>query len=329
MEKVQNKINIISILKRITSKKEAGSIFAILLMSIALSILTSSFFTASNLLNIARQISTLAIISVGMAIVAILGDIDLSVGSTFALCAVILAKLISDVDLNPLFAICLTLIVGMVCGAINGFLVAKLKLPAFVATLGTYSSLRGLAMVVTNGWPVSINPEGIEWFFFLGGGELFKIIPMQAIIMAFVVIIFGFILHKTVFGYHVFAVGGNRRAAMLSGISADLVEFLAYVFIGFLCAISAILTVSYVSTAEPTVATGMELDVIASVVIGGCALSGGVGSILGALLGAVTIGVLLNGLILLGVSPFIQKVLIGIVIILAVLFSERVRRKKS
>lgn len=328
MEKVKTERSIKNILKTITSKKEAGSIFAILLMSIALTILTPNFFTSSNLLNIARQISTLAIISVGMAIVAILGDIDLSVGSTFALCAVILAQLISNVELSPVLAIFLTLIIGMVCGAINGFLVAKLKLPAFVATLGTYSSLRGLAMVVTNGWPISVDPEGIEWFFLLGGGKLFNTIPMQVIVMTIVVAIFAFVLHRTVYGYHVFAVGGNRRAAILSGISADLVEFLAYVFIGFLCAISAILTVSYVSTAEPTVATGMELDVIASVVIGGCALSGGVGSILGALLGAVTIGVLLNGLILLGVSPFVQKVLIGIVIILAVLFSERVRRKK-
>ena len=313
-------------LRNLLSKKEFGSIVAIIVMSVVLTITTESFLSVSNLVNVARQISTLSIVAVGMTFVVITSGIDLSVGSNVAFSGMMLAFFLSK-GAHPLLAIIVCLVAGSVVGFLNGFLVAYLKLPPFVATLGTYSSFRGFAMLVTNGWPITLNSnENTAWFYFLGGGKLFNFLPMQIVFMIIVLIIGSIILKKTVYGQHVYAAGGNERAAVLAGISVKTVILKAYTIIGFLCGLAALLTVAYVRTAEPTMAQGMELDVIASAVIGGCSLSGGEGGIVGAFLGAVTIGMLLNGLVLLGASPFIQKILIGAVIIMAVILSERVRK---
>ena len=313
-------------IQKLFSKRESGSIVAIILMSVLLTITTNSFLSVSNLFNVFRQIATLSIAAVGMTFVVITGGIDLSVGSNIAVSGVTLAFLISK-GVHPVIGIIAVLITGLIVGAINGWLVAYVKLPPFVATLGTYSSFRGLAMLITNGWPIVLTPTpGNEWFYFIGGGKIFDVIPMQAIIMLVVLIIGNIILRRTVYGQHLYAVGGNDRAAVLAGISVSSVKLRAYAILGALCGLAALLTVTYVRTAEPTLATNMELDVIAAAVIGGCSLSGGEGGILGSFLGAMTLGILLNGLVLLGASPFIQKIVIGLVIILAVILSERVRK---
>ncbi len=231
---------------------------------------------------------------------------------------------------SPILAILTALAMGTAVGAANGFLVAYMRLPAFVVTMGMASMFRGIALVSTGGWPINLYiTEGNEWFFFLGGGYIFNTIPMQAVVMLVVLIIGGILLRKTVFGNNIYAVGGNERAATLAGISTRKVKMMAYTILGFLAGIVGVLTASYVQSAQPTLAIDMEANVIAAAVIGGCALSGGEGSIPGTLMGSITIGVLLNGLTILGVSANYQKIGIGFVIIMAVILSELMKAARN
>lgn len=315
----------LGLVKWLTGIREVGSVCAIVLLAVALTILSPYFLTVDNLLNVARQVSLNAIIAVGMTLVIITGEIDLSVGSVFGMSAIIMGMLLLA-GCPPAIVILLGLAIGTAVGMLNGVLVTKVGIPSFVATLGALSICRGMALTLTGGWPKSLsNASGIpDWFYFLGGGKLLGLIPMQAVVMLFVIIVGYIVLHKMVIGYHLFAVGGNSRAATLYGISTSRVKVFAFAATGFLSALAGLLALSFVQSAEPNLGTGMELDVIACAVIGGVSLSGGRGSILGAFLGAVTIGILYNGLVLLGVSPFIQRIVIGTVVIGAVAVSEGV-----
>lgn len=309
--------------------RELGPLCAIILLVIILGVLQPRFFTPINLLNVARQISLLCIIAIGMSYCLIAGEFDLSVGSTFGLSAIMSALIVTS-GYNPIFAILVALLLGIIIGTANGLMIAKLGIPSFVVTLGTMSIGRGIALTITKGWPISIyGTEVPKWFLFLGGGKALGIFPMQAVFMAISLVIGFFVLHKTQYGYHLFSVGGNRRAAMLYGISVPKVKILAFAITGFLASMSGILAFSFVQTGEPNMGTLMELEVIAAAVIGGTVIGGGQGSILGVLLGAVTIGILNNGLVLMGVSPFVQKIVMGCVIISAVYFGERVLKARE
>jgi ribose/xylose/arabinose/galactoside ABC-type transport system permease subunit len=316
-------------LREILKIREIGPLAAIILLVIAMGFLQPRFFLAINLMNVARQISLLSMIAIGMSYCLISGEFDLSVGSTFGLSA-IFSALIVTAGYNPLLAILVSLLTGIAIGTFNGVLVAKLAIPSFVVTLGTMSMGRGIALTITKGWPISIYGTKVpSWFLFLGGGRAFDVIPMQAIFMAVSLIIGHIILHKTRYGYHLFSVGGNPRAAMLYGISVARVKIYAFMITGFLASLAGILAFSFVQTGEPNMGTLMELEVIAAAVIGGTAIKGGQGSILGVLLGAMTIGIINNGLVLMGVSPFIQKIVMGCVIISAVYFGERVLKVRG
>lgn len=324
----------VSFIKRITNFKELGPTLAIIILVIALSFSSPYFLTISNLFNIARQISMIAIMAVGIAYVIICAEIDLSVGSTFGLSASLLAIMLKD-GANPFLAIFTVLLLGLFIGTLNGLLVTKIAIPAFIATLGTMSIVRGLALVSTGGWPVSLygNPK-LSWVGYLGSGKLFGIFPMQAVFMIIILAIGGFLLHKTIIGYHIFAVGGNLRASEFSGISVLRTKVFAFAAAGLLAALAGILATGFTAQAEANYGTGMELDVIAAAVIGGISMQGGKGSILGVFLGAVTMGILLNGLVLLGVSPFIQKIVVGSVLIVAVAVGggikfKNIRRRSS
>lgn len=312
-------------LRSITSNSGVTPLIAIIVMVAVLSVTTSSFLTPSNLGNVIRSFSMYCIMAVGMTMVIIVAGIDLSVGSTLAVTSIAAAKVI-QAGMDPILAILAALAVGLLIGLMNGYLIAYIGLPAFVVTLGTQSALRGIALVATDGWPINLTEQiNSSWFRLIGRGELFGKLSMQAVIMLVIVLLGAFLLRKTKFGYHLYAVGGNERAAQLAGINARRIKLMAYTILGVLCAVVGVIYLSYVGAAQPTQGQNYETNVIAAAVIGGCAMSGGEGNMLGTLLGAMTIGVLLNGLTLLGVSANYQKIAIGVVIIISVIISEKMK----
>lgn len=297
---------------------ESGVFFSLIIMCTALTFLSPYFLTADNLFNIVRQISVIAIISSGMTFAIIVGGIDLSVGSMMAFTGCLMA-LFMQKGMDPWLSAIVGLAGGITMGAISGMFISRLRMPAFVATLGMMSFLRGMALTITNGWPIGLYDYSKEYklFFLLGSGKI-GIVPIQAICMVIVLIILHFVLSRMSFGYKVYAVGGNERAAYVSGINVKNIKLIVFSLSGFLCAIAAVLSVTYIRAIEPMIGIGYELDAIAAAVIGGTDLMGGSGTILGTFLGACIMGVLNNGLVLLGVSPFMQQSLIGLVVIGAV-----------
>jgi ribose transport system permease protein len=309
--------------------KKFKSLIAIIILCIVISLLTDKFMTTSNFWNVMRQISVNVCISVGMTLVIITAGIDLSVGSILAISGAVAAGLLkSGIELSSqnlyieftLFGcIVVAIIIGAVLGCINGMTITKFGVPPFVATLAMLTIGRGLTMLYTNGFPISKLGEtfgmiGTGWF--LG-------IPIPVWISAAVVSLAILIMNKTAFGRYVYAIGGNEKAALLSGINVDSVKTKVYIWSGILAAIGGLMVTSRLDSAQPNAGTGYELDAIAAVVIGGTSLSGGKGTIWGTVLGAITIGILNNGLVLLGVSPFWQQIVKGLVILLAVIIDRK------
>ncbi|MBE9610279.1 ABC transporter permease [Chitinilyticum piscinae] len=300
--------------------QKLGPFIALLVVCAGLSIASPDFLTMGNLLNVMRQVSINALIAFGMTLVILLGGIDLSVGSILALSSVLTAKLISALGLDPALATMIGILAGALMGAANGVVIAKGKVAPFIATLGTMTILRGLSLVFSEGRPVTgLNSD---FFSMLGGGYVANLIPVPVIWMLLLFVVFWFVLKKTVFGRHVYAVGGNEEASRLSGLSVDSVKIWVYTISGAMSAMAGIILTSRLNSAQPTAGTGYELDAIAAVVLGGTSLTGGRGWIFGTLVGALLIGVLNNGLNLLGVSSFYQQVIKGVVILLAVLIDR-------
>lgn len=311
-------------LRKIFSGREIGVLIALVLMSVFLSFASDAFLSFRNLLNVGRQVSLLGIMAIGMLFVLISREIDLSVGSTYAMAAIIGGILI--VNQWPLWIVILVgLSVGVVIGLANGVLSTYGQLPSFITTLGMMSVIRGAALLITDGKPVTVNerfgadPATLEKFYFLGQGHLFGIIPMQLVFFIIVIIAGWFLLSKTVFGFRVYAVGGSDRAARVSGIKVFNIKIATLTIMGFLAALAGTLSLAFLPSAQAgRTGVGLELDVIAAPIVGGASLAGGEGTIIGAILGVLIIGVLRNGLVLMGISPFWQEVAIGAVIILAV-----------
>lgn len=297
-----------------------GPLIGLFLLVIVITVLNPSFLSVNNLLNVLRQVSISALIAFGMTFVILTGGIDLSVGSTLALTGAVAASLLAG-GTDPFIAMGLALILGLVLGAINGVIITKGKVAPFIATLATMTIYRGLTLVYTEGRPVSGLGDSLAFQLF-GKGYFFGIpVPVITMVVAFAILYF--ILHKTTFGRRVYAVGGNEEAAKLSGISPDRVKIAVYAITGFLAAMSALILTSRLNSAQPTAGESYELDAIAAVVLGGTSLTGGKGWIFGTLVGALIIGVLNNGMNLIGVSSFFQQVVKGAVILLAVLLDRK------
>jgi ribose transport system permease protein len=294
--------------------------FAFILLIAALSLLSSSFLTLSNALNIARQVSINAIIAAGMTFVILTGGIDLSVGSVLAISGAIIAGLLAA-GRPLLIGIGGGLAVGGILGLINGLIIAKGRVQPFIATLAMLTIGRGLTLVYTDGRPITGLPDDFVW---LGAGEIGRI-PVPVVLMVVVFVIGVLILRQSVMGRYVYAIGGNEEAARLSGVNVAFYKTLVYVISGVLAATSAVILTARLNSAQPTAGSAFELDAIAAVVLGGTTLAGGEGSLGGTILGAFIIGVLNNGLNLLDVSSFYQQVVKGIVILLAVLLDRRLR----
>jgi ribose transport system permease protein len=317
-----------------------GPLIALLILVGLLAFASPYFFTVDNLLNVARQSSFTAILAVGQTVVIITGGIDLSVAAIAALSASVMAVVLTQPieiagvaigPLPPVLGIGAGLLVGIAAGTLNGWVIARFRIPDFVATLGTMTVFRGVALLVTDGLPVpsfraaatgATLPEGLIW---LGSGSLMGI-PAAAIVAILAGVIGWYILRYTNFGRSVYAVGGNRQAAHVSGISVERTKILAYAFSGLMAAAAGLVMMGRLNSANALMAEGEELRSIASVVIGGTNLFGGEGGVVGSLLGALIIGVLGNGLNLLNVSPFWQRIAQGLVILLVVIFDQWRRR---
>ena len=308
------------------------SLAALAVMVVALSASCDSFLTVDNLTNVLRQISVNLCLSMGMTLVILSGGIDLSVGSALALSGAVAAGLLKhgvtlerlnlSIQFTPLGAVVAGLLTGVAIGCANGISITRFRLPPFVATLGMLSIARGLTMLWTDGFP--INSLGDD-FGFIGAGRLFGL-PMPIIIASVLALLLSVVTRRTRFGRALYAVGGNERAASLSGLNVARTKFTAYAICGGLAGVAGLITAARLDAATPDAGVGYELDSIAAAVIGGTSLSGGRGSILGAVLGCLTIGVLNNGLVLLEVSPYWQQVIKGAVILAAVAIDRSTRR---
>lgn len=306
---------------------------ALLLMMLAMTFLSDNFATSENMFNVLRQVSVNLCISVGMTMVILTGGIDLSVGSILALSGAVAAGLLrngislpgSDTFIGFTFlgAVLAALLVGGALGFFNGLMITRFKVPPFVATLAMLTIGRGLTMLYTNGYPIT----GLgESFAYLGTGWLLGI-PMPVWLALVIILGFVFFMRKSRTGRYIYAIGGNEKATLLSGININKVKIAVYTLTGVLCAVAGLLVTARLDSAQPNAGSGYELDSIAAVVIGGTSLSGGKGTIIGTVIGALIIGVLNNGLVLLDVSPFWQQVIKGLVILLAVIL-DRMNAKK-
>jgi ribose transport system permease protein len=291
------------------------------LLSIVLlvSLLSDVFLTSFNLLNVLRQASINGLIAFGMMAVILSAGIDLSVGSTLAVSSVVMAQLILA-GYPTTLAITVALLIGVIIGLLNGLLIAKGKLQPMIATLSTMLVFRGVTLYISNGVPVSKLGEGlIGW---LGRGSFIGI-PVPVYILFIIFIIFALMLKYTVIGKQIYAVGGNSKAAMLSGINVDRTILIVYSLSGLFAALAGIILTSRIDSAVPTAGQTFELNAIAAVVIGGASLTGGRGRAVGTLCGALIIAVIANGLNLLGTSAYIQQIVTGVIIILAVIFDRK------
>ena len=309
---------------RIHGIRELGIFAALLLICICLSIASPYFLVASNLLNVSRQMASIAIMAVGMTYLIIARDFDLSVGSTYGLVGIIAGLLVLNLGIDIWVAVPIVLAFGMLVGLFNGTLVAVVGIPSFIVTLGTLSILRGAALILSGGRPVSDLPPSN--FFDVFAGEFYGV-PAQTLWMTLILSVFGFVLAKTKFGYHVYATGGNPRAARLMGIKTRRVRIINFMIAGFLASFGGVMALAFLNTVPPTSGTALELDIISAVVIGGTALAGGTGSILGTFLGAAIMAVVRNGLVLLGISAYWQQAAIGTVIVVAVTLDVLSSRK--
>ena len=304
--------------------RQFGTLLGLLALSLALWILTPHFLTVSNLLNVLEQSSINAIVAAGMTFAIISGGIDLSVGSVLALSGIVLASLLQTGAGLPV-ALTLALASAAACGLLNGLFVTMGRLPPFIATLGMMSVARGLALIWAEGRPIS------------GFGESFRLIatarplgiPAPVLITLLVYALAHVALAHSVFGRSIYAIGGNEEASRLSGVPVRLHKTGAYVVCGLTSGVAAVVLTARLNSAQPTAGIMYELDAIAATVIGGTSLFGGEGTLVGALIGALIMGVLRNGLNLLNVSSFVQQFVIGVVIIAAVLIDTALKRGRA
>lgn len=305
---------------KMKDNQNLGTILALIILMIFVSILNPAFLQSNNLLNLMRQLIINGFIALGMTFVILTGGIDLSVGSTLALTSAIFAGLLQN-GMNTGLAILIALVLGLVLGLLNGILITKGKLAPFIVTLATMTIFRGLTLVYTDGRPIA-GPRDDFAFKFLGKGQ-FLGIPFQVILFILAFLVLWMILNKTALGRKIYAVGGNEKASFISGINIDKVKIWVYVISSLMAVLSGLVLTSRLNSAQPTAGAAYEMDAIAAVVLGGTSMTGGSGSLTGTLIGILILSVLNNGLNLLGVSSFYQQIVKGIVILIAVLIDRK------
>ena len=303
--------------------RELAVLAAILILVLVFTILDKSYFTITNLIDIIELSNINSLIAIGITFTIITGGIDLSVGSIFAIVIVTVGHL-CVAQVNPIIAIILGALLGTLMGSINGLLITKMHLQPFIATLGTMSVYRGIAYVVTGGWPVIGIPNSYRYIFISNFYE----IPSSVIVMLIFAFITHIILKKLRVGNYLFAIGGNEEAAKLSGVNVNITKITAYAMCGLGSALAGMIMLANLGTGEPATGQGYELEAIAAAAIGGASLSGGKGSIVGTLLGSILLAALKIGLIVIGVDTFYQFIVTGAIIVIAAYF-EVIQKKLS
>jgi ribose transport system permease protein len=330
--------NRVSSVRRLFQIREIGVLFALILLVLVMSLLSSSFLTELNIFNVLRGMSTIGIMSIGVTMVIVTGGIDLSIGSILAAASVMTARLMFTSVADPWMAFFLGLAFGGALGFANGLVITKLKVNPFITTLGMLTVARGLTYLLASGLQGTVAsnvPMRDPAVSFLGAGYVLEDtflqrgIPFPVILMFILVIIFTLFLRYTVLGRQIYAVGSNEVAARLSGVPADRVKIFVYTLTGILSALAGIMTAGLLRTAATNAGVGVELDVIAAVVIGGASLVGGEGTIFGAIIGAAIMAVVRNAFVLLQFPSYAQQVTIGVVIVAAVAIDRWRRRNRS
>jgi len=303
---------------------KVGNLLILAIIFIIFIFLSPVFLNSTNLLNILRQVSMVGIVSVGFTLLLISGGFDLSVGSQIAFASVIIALMIKD-GMPSVPAVIIGLCTTALFGFIIGIIVVKAKVHPLIVTLGMMTSIRGLAFIISGAMPIYEIPD---WIKFMGQGLLFGFLPVQVVLMIIIIAVGAIILNNTYFGRYLYAIGSNTEAAELCGINTDLIRVLAYTITGFLTGIAAIVMMGRVSSAQPSIASGFELDVLTAVVLGGVSLNGGQGSMVRAMIGVLIIGILSNGMSLIGLGDYWQQLLKGIILIAVIIAdSFQVRSK--
>ena len=320
--KLSTTVNKISFLK---NNEQLNLIIAVMTLCILLGLMTDTFFTIVNLKNLLRQVSIVGITGLGAYIVILCGEWDLSIGALQAAGGCLVVYLLNHVFGGMFFLpFAITILLGIVIGYINGLLVAKANINSFIATLGTMSMIKGAVFVMTNAASIQNRTPNFDW---LGTGEILGL-PVPLVIFIILCLVVYYLLHFTVFGRNVFAVGGNTAAAKASGINVDKIKIIAFAIGGGLAALTSIISASRMNSGQPSTGTGFELMVISAVVLGGTSLAGGRGKILGCILGILILNILNNGLILMNVSSFYQEIVRGAVILIAVYVDGRRRQNE-
>ena len=296
------------------------SVLILLVICVFATILSPSFLSVTNLFNVFKQITVAGIVGCGMTFVILTGGIDLSVGSILGLSGVLASGVLASTG-NTAAAVAVSLIVGVACGAVNGFCVSVCGIPPFISTLGMMTLLRGVILVYTKGSPIPIKVDSYKFF---GKGSIAGI-PVPVIILIVVFLLAHYILTQTTYGRSVYAVGGNREAARLSGIRVKTSEFLVYTLNGLMCGMAGLILTARLGSAQSTSGTGIEMDAIAAVILGGTSLSGGVGFVLPTVVGAMIMGIIDNILTLMNVNPHATNIVKGAVILIAVLVDKKVK----
>lgn len=313
---VAKKINIGTILGKY------GVYIALLVLIVVMTIASPSFLNITNIFNILKQNAVYGVLAVGMTFVIVTGGIDLSVGSIVAITACFATKLAQDGTTLPVgVAMLVGLLVGLACGVFSGFFIAYTGVPAFIATLATQQIARGIVYVFTDGRPITGVSDSYKYI----GSASWGVIPVMVVIYAAFLVVGTFLLKYSKYGRHVYAVGGNKRAALVSGINVKRTEFLVYVICGICAAVGGLMLSSRVQTGQPAGGEGYEMEAITAAVIGGASLSGGKGTIFGSFIGLLVVAILTNGLDLLNVSSYYQEIIKGAIILLAVL-ADRIRK---
>lgn len=305
----------IHLVKRFFRWEASAILIALLMLILALSLATDNFLTSFNLTVVARQAAFVGLVALGQTLVLLVGGIDLSVGAAAGLSAIVGTWILVNLGINPWLIIPLTMGFGFIIGSLNGFFVAVLRLNPFIVTLASWEIFAGMTLVITRGYP--IRPLGPEFTVF-GQGKLFGVpFPVIAFLISAAILVW--ILTNTSFGRNIFAVGGNRQAAILAGIRVRRVEFICYGLAGMFAALAGILFASRMDAGQPSVGEGWLMGAITAAILGGTSLRGGQGSVAGTVFGALLLAVLANGTVLMNVSGFWQRVIVGCVVLVAVL----------
>ena len=309
---------------RLIESRESSLLLVVLIVGVIFSLGTKNFFTAENLLNICKQVTLVTIVAAGQTFIITSGGIDLSVGSSLGLSSVIMSWFIAR-EWSLYVSVPVGILIGLTFGVLNGIFITRLRLPPFIVTLGMASVGRGLLLIITRGYAITIDSPLIMS---LGNDRVFGI-PIMALFMPLVVVVAAFLLNHTIFGNHVKAVGGNELATRLSGINVNGLKLRVYALAGLFCGIAGVIMTGRLNGGNPNAGLNFDMDTIAAVIIGGTSLQGGSGTIVGTMLGAVLLGMIRNGLVLWNVNMYWTTVTTGAIIILVCAIDSFTSRQKE